>query len=168
MMMMMRTFQLDESSDKKDILQRKNANFNIQQKVHTLRSTTVSGKPNSPIIQSGMAPPHGFALSILRSKKTVSIFFSCAKISAAQAPDGPPPTTATLYFISNDVDDDVGTPTICLPTKDDGVKATAVAVKQDRMVMESFMVLLWCRRFKNNDCSLLCVCVCVCVWLCAS
>ena len=77
---------------------------------------------------------------IFRSKKKVSIFFSCANISAAQAPDGPPPTTATVYFISNAVDDNVGTPTICLPTKEDGVKATAVAVKQERMVIESFMV----------------------------
>ena len=90
-----------------------------------------------------MAPPHGFALSILRSKNTVSIFCSCAKISAAQAPDGPPPTTATLYFISNTVDE-VGTLwTICLPTNDDGVNATAVAERQERMVIESFMVQRW-------------------------
>jgi hypothetical protein len=54
---------------------------------------------NSPTIQSGIAPPHGFALSSLRSNRTVSIERSCAKISAAQAPDGPPPTTATLYFM---------------------------------------------------------------------
>ncbi len=61
---------------------------------------------NSPIMHRGMAPPHGFALSILRSNSTVSTFFSFAKISAAHAPDGPPPTTATLYFMSREVEDD--------------------------------------------------------------
>ena len=120
----------------------KHATQNTECPGRTLRSTTVSGKSNSPIIQSGMAPPHGFALSIFRSKKTVSIFFSWAKISAAQAPEGPPPTTATLYFMLRVVDDDDdGTRTMGEPTKDDGVKATAVAVRQERMVMESFMVL---------------------------
>mmetsp|Transcript_44723 Transcript_44723/g.87695 ORF Transcript_44723/g.87695 Transcript_44723/m.87695 type:complete len:208 (-) Transcript_44723:137-760(-) len=68
--------------------------------LRTFLSTTVSGKSNSPTIHSGIAPPHGLALSSLRSNSTVSTFFSWAKISAAQAPEGPPPTTATRYFIS--------------------------------------------------------------------
>jgi hypothetical protein len=41
-------------------------------------------------------------LSILRSNIIVSIFGFCAKISAAHAPDGPPPTTATLYLPAAD------------------------------------------------------------------
>lgn len=79
--------------------------INKTRKRHTLRSTTVSGKSNSPTMQRGMAPPHGLALSSFRSNKTVSIPFSCAKISAAQAPAGPPPTTATLYFMDKAVDE---------------------------------------------------------------
>lgn len=95
-------------------------------------------------MQSGIAPPHGFALSIFRSKNTVSIFFSCAKISAAQAPDGPPPTTATLYFISNMVVDDdealVGI-VICLPTKlDDIVKAEADTTSEEIAANKNFMM----------------------------
>jgi hypothetical protein len=112
--------------------------------VRTFLSTTDSGKSNSPTMQSGIAPPHGFALSIFRSKNTVSIFFSCAKISAAQAPDGPPPTTATLYFISNMVVDDdealVGN-VIGLPTKlDDIVKAEADTTSEEIAASENFMV----------------------------
>ena len=38
----------------------------------------------------GIAPPHGLALSILRSMMYVSMFV-WAQIPAAQAPDGPPP-----------------------------------------------------------------------------
>jgi hypothetical protein len=34
----------------------------------------------------------------------VSIPFSWAKTSAAHAPEGPPPTTATLYFISKELE----------------------------------------------------------------
>jgi hypothetical protein len=105
----------------------------------TLRSTTDSGKSNSPIIQSGMAPPQGLALSILRSKKTVSIFFSCAKISAAQAPEGPPPTTATLYFISNIVVD-VTPDTAGFPRKLEAVKADTVATQALRVARKNFMM----------------------------
>ncbi len=108
----------------------------------TFRSTTDSGKSNSPIMQSGIAPPHGFALSIFLSKNTVSIFFSWAKISEAQAPDGPPPTTATLYFISNMVDDDE-TLVMDRPTKlDDIVKADADTVIEAITASENFMVLV--------------------------
>ena len=53
---------------------------------------------NSSTMHTGIAPPHGLQLSILRSNNTVSIFGFCANISAAHAPDGPPPTTATLYL----------------------------------------------------------------------
>ena len=92
----------------------------------TLRSTTVSGMSNSPTIQSGMAPPHGLALSSLRSNMTVSIPFSWAKISAAHAPEGPPPTTATLYFISK-AEEDLGTFMEVFPMKEEVEKALAVA-----------------------------------------
>ena len=113
--------------------------FNIR----TFLSTTDSGKSNSPTMHSGIAPPHGFALSIFRSKNTVSMFFSCAKISAAQAPEGPPPTTAILYFISNMVDDDetfVG-PVMGLPTKlDDIVKADADTTSEESTASENFMI----------------------------
>merc|ERR1719183_311724 len=104
----------------------------------TLRSTVVSGKSNSPIIQSGIAPPHGLALSIFLSNKTVSIPFSWAKISAAQAPDGPPPITATLYFISSD--DDVEAALCATPPlmKDEGVNAAAELTRRDATV--SFMI----------------------------
>ena len=92
-------------------------------------------------MQSGIAPPHGFALSIFLSKNTVSIFFSWAKISAAQAPDGPPPTTATLYFISNMVDDE--TLVMDRPTKlDDIVKADADTAIEAITASEYFMVLV--------------------------
>lgn len=67
------------------------------------------------------------------------MFFSCAKISAAQAPDGPPPTTATLYFMSR-AEVDCGTLAIRLPTNEEGVKATAVAVRKANVAMENFMV----------------------------
>ena len=109
--------------------------------MRTFRSTTDSGKSNSPTMQSGIAPPHGFALSIFLSKNTVSIFFSWAKISAAQAPDGPPPTTATLYFISNIVDDE--TLVMDRPTKlDDIVKADADTAIEAITASEYFMVLV--------------------------
>ena len=42
---------------------------------------------------------HGLALSILRSKRTHSMLGFLANASAAQAPDGPPPRTATLNFV---------------------------------------------------------------------
>jgi hypothetical protein len=45
-------------------------------------------------MQRGIAPPQGFTLSNLRSIKNVSIP-AFASTSAAQAPAGPPPTTAT-------------------------------------------------------------------------
>ena len=109
--------------------------------MRTFRSTTDSGKSNSPTMHSGIAPPHGFALSIFLSKNTVSIFFSWAKISAAQAPDGPPPTTATLYFISNMVDDE--TLVMDRPTKlDDIVKADADTAIEAITASEYFMVLV--------------------------
>ena len=56
------------------------------------------GRLNSSTMQTGMAPPHGLALSIFLSKRMHSMFGFLARASAAQAPDGPPPTTATLYF----------------------------------------------------------------------
>ena len=64
----------------------------------TLRSMIDDGRLNSSTMHTGMAPPHGFALSIFLSKRTHSIFGFLASASAAHAPDGPPPTTATLYF----------------------------------------------------------------------
>merc|ERR1719443_1200595 len=53
------------------------------------------GKSNSSIMHSGMAPPQGLQLSILRSIMKVSMP-ALAHSSAAQAPAGPPPTIATL------------------------------------------------------------------------
>ena len=53
-----------------------------------------SGKSNSPTIHRGIAPPHGLQLSILRSTRKVSQP-PLAKVSAAHAPAGPPPMTAT-------------------------------------------------------------------------
>ena len=46
-------------------------------------------------MQSGIAPPHGFALSNFLSKSQVFIP-ALASISAAHEPLGPPPITATL------------------------------------------------------------------------
>mmetsp|Transcript_40127 Transcript_40127/g.96920 ORF Transcript_40127/g.96920 Transcript_40127/m.96920 type:complete len:215 (-) Transcript_40127:162-806(-) len=109
----------------------------------TLRSTTVSGMSNSPTIQRGMAPPHGLALSIFRSNMTVSMPFSWAKISAAHAPEGPPPTTATLYRMSrfDPLFVDV-TPKLldadCV--NDDGVNADATPANDVMAKMENFMV----------------------------
>ena len=60
----------------------------------TLRSMISSGKSNSPTIHRGIAPPHGLQLSILRSTRKVSQP-PLAKVSAAHAPAGPPPMTAT-------------------------------------------------------------------------
>ena len=53
------------------------------------------GRLNSSIMQTGIAPPHGLALSILRSNNVHSILGLAANASAAQAPEGPPPITAT-------------------------------------------------------------------------
>lgn len=108
-----------------------------RKEVHTLRSTTLSGRLNSPTMQSGMAPPHGLALSSLRSKRTVSIPFSWAKISAAQAPDGPPPTTATLYFMLREVEVVGEWPTL-RPENEEGEKAVAEVMA--RAAMQSFIV----------------------------
>ena len=47
-------------------------------------------------MQTGIAPPQGLALSILRSKIVHSILGFLANDSAAHDPEGPPPTTATL------------------------------------------------------------------------
>ena len=107
----------------------------------TLRSTTVSGMSNSPTIHNGMAPPHGFALSILRSNITVSNPRSCAKISAAQAPEGPPPTTATLYLISMlEPDETACCATDVVPWNDEVcVKALAPVTIVDRATMENFI-----------------------------
>ena len=109
-------------------------------KKRTLRSTTVSGRSNSPTMQSGIAPPHGLALSILRSNMTVSIPFSWAKISAAQAPAGPPPTTATLYFMFK-ADDETGTPATLLPANDEAEKAEAEAATVARITRLNFIVI---------------------------
>jgi len=46
-------------------------------------------------MQSGIAPPHGFALSNFLSKSQVFIP-ALASISAAHEPLGPQPITATL------------------------------------------------------------------------
>ena len=110
---------------------------------HTLRSTTLSGRSNSPTMQSGMAPPHGLALSSLRSKRTVSIPFSWAKISAAQAPEGPPPTTATLYFMLRALS--LATLATGPLVKEEVVeKAEAVAATVARVKRLNFMVIV-CR-----------------------
>lgn len=106
--------------------------------VLTLRSTTLSGRSNSPTMQRGMAPPHGLALSSLRSKRTVSMPFSCAKISAAQAPAGPPPTTATLYFMQS-AEVDVGALTT-FPVKEEAENAEAEVMAVATTAMEIFMV----------------------------
>jgi hypothetical protein len=41
----------------------------------------------------------GLALSILRSKRMHSMLGFLANASAAHAPEGPPPSTATLYLV---------------------------------------------------------------------
>ena len=66
--------------------------------LHTFLSMICDGKPNSSIMHTGIAPPHGLALSNLRSNKVHSMFGFLAIASAAHEPDGPPPTTATLNF----------------------------------------------------------------------
>jgi hypothetical protein len=104
----------------------------------TFRSTTVSGRSNSPTMQRGIAPPHGLALSSLRSIIKVSTPFSCAKISAAHAPDGPPPTTATLYFMHND-EDEAGTLAIDFPTNVDAVNADADATMSVKAATVNFI-----------------------------
>lgn len=43
-------------------------------------------------------PPQGLALSIFLSKRVHSMLGLLPRASAAQAPAGPPPTTATLNF----------------------------------------------------------------------
>merc|ERR1719230_664871 len=65
----------------------------------TLRSMISSGRSNSPTMHSGMAPPQGLQLSSLRSIIYVSIP-AFASVSAAHAPEGPPPTTATFSRLS--------------------------------------------------------------------
>jgi hypothetical protein len=119
---------------------------------HTLRSTTVSGILNSPTIQRGIAPPHGFALSILRSNITVSIPFSCAKISAAQAPEGPPPTTATLYFMDKEVSAAARCATGVVCTKDEGEKAAAVEANVAIVASVNFILfLIECVNYALSD-----------------
>ena len=70
------------------------------------------------------------------------MFFSWAKISAAQAPDGPPPTTATLYFMSREVDEDVAVDATLWDTpplmKEEGVKDAAEPTRREAMA--SFIV----------------------------
>ncbi|KAI3766845.1 hypothetical protein L2E82_16920 [Cichorium intybus] len=63
----------------------------------TRRSIISNGKSNSLTMQSGVDPPQGLALSILRSMRKVSIP-PLARVSAAAPPAGPPPTTATRRF----------------------------------------------------------------------
>ena len=135
-------------------------------KLRTFRSTTVSGRLNSPTIQSGMAPPQGFALSSFRSNRTVSILFSCAKISAAQAPDGPPPTTATLYFILSEEEVATLWPTVDRPVKAEGVKAVTetkparakanfilrLAAMAEKAQMANYKeVKSWTTKLENHD-----------------
>ena len=47
----------------------------------------------------GLLCYQGLALSILRSNKMHSMFGFVARASAAHAPEGPPPITATLYLV---------------------------------------------------------------------
>merc|ERR1719498_1732188 len=68
--------------------------------LRTLRSIMSSGSWNSSTMHKGIAPPHGLQLSILRSMMIVSMLGSSANISAADAPEGPPPITATRYLRS--------------------------------------------------------------------
>lgn len=91
-------------------------------------------------MQSGMAPPHGLALSILRSNMTVSIPFSWAKISAAQDPAGPPPTTATLYFISNEEVDWTALVIEVFPMNAELVKALATVAKPATATRVNFIL----------------------------
>ena len=104
---------------------------------------------NSPIMHRGMAPPQGLALSILRSKRTVSTFFSLAKISAAHAPEGPPPTTATLYFMSRDVEEATLWDTPPPLMKEEGVKEAADPTRLEEMT--SFMVGMMYGSEMNNE-----------------
>mmetsp|Transcript_14600 Transcript_14600/g.42803 ORF Transcript_14600/g.42803 Transcript_14600/m.42803 type:complete len:228 (+) Transcript_14600:975-1658(+) len=110
--------------------------------LRTLRSTVLSGMSNSPTMHSGMAPPHGLALSSLRSKRTVSIPFSCAKISAAQAPEGPPPTTATLYFMHRAEEEAAEWATGAVRTNEDGEKADAPAARVARAKPVNFILVV--------------------------
>ena len=112
-----------------------------QQIIRTLRSTVLSGISNSPIIQRGIAPPQGLALSIFLSKRTVSIPFSWAKISAAHAPDGPPPTTATLYFIERADDAAERWVTGVEDVKEEGVKAAAEPTAIRERAAVNFMLM---------------------------
>jgi hypothetical protein len=92
-------------------------------------------------MHKGMAPPQGLALSNLRSNMTVSMFFSWAKISAAHAPAGPPPTTATLYFMLREEEDAIGDlVTGVTLVKDEGLKADTEAVTAVRARMVNFML----------------------------
>ena len=96
-----------------------------------------------------MAPPQGLALSSFLSNRTVSTPFSWAKISAAQAPDGPPPTTATLYFMSRDVADEARWATGAVRTKEDGAKAEAAAAMEATAAMVNFIFAVskvWVKR----------------------
>jgi hypothetical protein len=92
-------------------------------------------------MQRGMAPPQGLALSSFRSNKTVSIPFSCAKISAAQAPDGPPPTTATLYFMQRAEEESVEGTERLFPSNEEGEKAATVVDKVARVRRENFILI---------------------------
>mmetsp|Transcript_13886 Transcript_13886/g.35440 ORF Transcript_13886/g.35440 Transcript_13886/m.35440 type:complete len:202 (+) Transcript_13886:974-1579(+) len=67
--------------------------------LRTLRSMMLAGRSNSSTMQSGIAPPQGLQLSIFRSISVTSMP-ACASVSAAHAPAGPPPTTATRSFAS--------------------------------------------------------------------
>ena len=72
---------------------------------------------------------------------TVSMFFSWAKISAAHAPAGPPPTTATLYFMLREEEDAIGVlVTGVVLVKDEGLKADTEAVTAVRARMVNFMM----------------------------
>lgn len=63
----------------------------------TRRSINWIGMENSSSMQSGMAPPQGFGVEGLRSKRKVSIP-PAARVSAAEEPAGPPPITAARSF----------------------------------------------------------------------
>jgi hypothetical protein len=70
----------------------------------------------------------------------VSIPFSWAKISVAQAPDGPPPITATLYFMDKAESAAARCATGVFCTKEEGVNAAAVDAMVAMVASVNFMM----------------------------
>ena len=83
-------------------------------------------------MQRGMAPPQGLQLSILRSIIIVLSDLSWAKISAAQAPAGPPPTTATVYFMSMPPRPAARRRDCATGRREPGARATATPAKAEK------------------------------------